>query len=135
MALDQAANATAVLEVGDELLPDPSPDDQIPSPRRNPLGMFFSSSQPEDLLPPPSDPLSDAGSDSDDAPSDHEPSTEETGPRASSADPGSLVSKAQLKETFRAGVAISTTTAHKLGARTPGQQYVGLYLADADDCK
>jgi hypothetical protein len=47
----------------------------------------------------------------------------------------SPLSKGQLKETFRAGVRISTSTAHRLAARTPGQQHVGLYLADETDVK
>jgi hypothetical protein len=44
-----------------------------------------------------------------------------------------LVSKSSLKKTFRSGVQITGGVAHRFGARTPGQQAVGLYLADDDD--
>jgi hypothetical protein len=56
-----------------------------------------------------------------------------TSSRGSSASP--LLSKGQLKETFRAGVRTSTSAAHRFAARTPGQQHVGLYLADEDDAR
>lgn len=65
-------------------------------------------------------------------PLDSDPSGTTSSPGSAA---GSPLSKGQLKETFRAGVRISTSTAHRLGARTPGQQHVGLYLADEDDVK
>lgn len=50
--------------------------------------------------------------------------------RAGDAQP---LSKATLKKTVRSGIGIGSAIAHKVGARTEGQQQVGLYLADDED--
>lgn len=135
MSLEAAANATAVLEPGDDLQPDPSPGQRSPWPRPR-LGEMFFREEAETDLNPSTEPLSGDASDSAGGePIDLDESPEAIGQPASSGSAPQLVSKAQLKETFRAGVAISTTTAHKMAARTPGQQHVGLYLADEEDCK
>lgn len=141
MPLDPEHNATAVLDPSDSLTPDPSPSSA------SPFGnLFFDPAAARDLLgettsPSPSDLPSDAESDSAGAWSDPGASPEGTGPRASSADDDlpsttpQLVSKENLKKTFRAGVQTTGVVAHKVGARTVGQQQVGLYLADDDDAR
>ena len=136
MTLDRDS---AVLEDSD--LPSPRPSSEPkPSPIRSLFGFGSSpgEEQLETLLTGPQ-PDPELGSATEWPSAAHEPQqpAPASGPTTSSlgSAAGSPLSKGQLKETFRAGVRISTSTAHRFGATTPGQQHVGLYLADEDDVK
>jgi hypothetical protein len=128
MTLDRA-NGSPVLEEDDSDSPSP-----LSPPSRSP---FLFGSRPEEgtSLPPLDGPESASAtgspSDGQQLPDETEPESSTTSSAASSG--SGLVSKTQLKDTFRAGVQVGTSTANRLGARTPGQQHVGLYLADKDD--
>lgn len=133
MTLDQPSD---VLEEDASSVPSPRPSSP---PSRNGLFGFGSIPGEEELesllTGPQGDP--ELGSETD-WQSDEQPDSLDSGPETTSSSAsaaGSPLSKGQLKETFRAGVRISTSTAHRVAARTPGQQHVGLYLADETDVK
>lgn len=110
-----------------------------PPPSRSLFGFGAIPGEEDDLqslLSPPADPSGSASGTGSprSEPLDSEPlDSSPTSSAASPTDPA--LSKGQLKETFRAGVRITTSTAHRVAARTPGQQHVGLYLADETDVK
>lgn len=99
--------------------------DQIPSPVPSPV--TDQELPPDPFDGPASDPASPPG----------EPSPDESGPTSS---PGSsraanpLIGKG-LRDVCRNGVIIASDQAHRFLARTPGQQEVQLYLADAADAE
>jgi hypothetical protein len=66
--------------------------------------------------------------------SDDDPTSWDTSPAAGDR-PAQLLSKAQLRATFRAGVKTVSGVTHTVAAKTPEAQQVGLYLADDDDAK
>lgn len=133
MTLDRDSGSPVLEE---DALPSPRPSSETPSPNRNLFGFgsIPGEEELEDLLTgPQADPEWGSATDSPSAePLDDLDSSPTTSSPSPSASP---LSKGQLKETFRAGVRISTSTAHRVAARTPGQQHVGLYLADEDDVK
>jgi hypothetical protein len=115
----------------------------LPSPRLPRLGLFRSHDQSpleeETWETPAGEQLADDGSPSaSEWPSDgSEPESDDpTSSPSTSADPGaSVLSKKALKATFRQGVLIGSGVAHRVAARTEGQQRVGLYLADQEDAE
>lgn len=125
----------------DDELPSPRPSSEPPTPSR---ALFGFGSLPgeeelETLLPgQQADPGlgSATASPSAEQLEQDDPGSSPTSSPASSGNAApQLLSKGQLKETFRAGVRVSTSTAHRFAAVTPGQQHVGLYLADEDDVR
>lgn len=65
---------------------------------------------------------------------------EESGSRGRTSSPGSTqvanpLAGAGLQDMARAGVLIAGDQAHRMLARTPGQQTVGLYATDTDDAQ
>lgn len=134
MTLDQQPD---VLEDASSV---PSPRPSSPPSRNGLFGFGAIPGEESDLASllgsPQDDPASDSGTGS---PRNEPPPLDDHEPSSPTSSAGSLtepaLSKGQLKETFRAGVRITTSTAHRVAARTPGQQHVGLYLADETDVK
>jgi hypothetical protein len=119
----------------EEPIPAPSMSPESPSlpdrPGASPSASGWSDDAPSlDTAGPTSSPASWADDDEDAAGYPDE----DAGPVARPGGPTApIVSKAAMRKTFREGVLITGGMAHKFGARTPGQQAAGLYLADDDD--
>jgi hypothetical protein len=128
------------------LLDQQQPDDQqhpsgLPSPRR---GLFFASSTPS-----PEDPTSSLPGETSSSPDDlgesasapewdefSDPSDTDDLTSSSESSPGkplSPLTKAALRATIAQGVIIGSGMAHRIAARSEGQQLVGLYVADTED--
>jgi len=130
-------NGTAVL--------DEQPSSTAPSlpPRPSPKrGLFFSSSSTEEPESPSplestsTEQLDDGSGSGPDEWSEPSPDLDEdTSSRGSTpgGKPLSPLTKAALRATIAQGVIIGSGMAHRIAARTEGQQAVGLYVADTED--
>lgn len=134
----------------DELLEESSPPGVRPRPSRSPFGIGFLSppEEPAAAIPSPAaspeagpatwplpvDDGSGSGSGSTTVEPDEDSHDSTTSPASSSSSTGRL-GKAAARATGAKAVLTATGIAHRVGARTEGQQLAGLYLADEDDAE
>jgi hypothetical protein len=133
---------------GTTALLDEQSDEQHPSGLPRPRGLFFRSNQqssPEEdpatsttdgATPSPLDLDESVSAGEWDDPSDPSDTNDQTSSPASDTPTGrplSPLTKAALRATIAQGVIIGSGMAHRIAARSAGQQAVGLYVADTED--